>query len=705
VEPPFLNKKFQEGWMRYILLTLLSAVLSCSIVFAEEAKKLEEVVVTATRTERTTEEIPAGVSVVTKEDIKDMRMFGVREALTGISGVQSETKNGGYDARLIIRGAGLKARYGIREIMILLDGVPLTDPDGMTNLDRVDTQLVDRVDVVKGPNSTLYGANAAGGVINIITKNLFEEIKSVKIGYGSYNTQLYNLIYGTSFGGKTYITLSGSRRSTDSWRAWNEFSTNQAGIKLGHMFDDKTLLEANISYTKSDFQLPGTLTKAQFDSDITQLTSERWRHSGRYSEVLNTSLKFEKEMGNVKLKPLAYFQSWHHYHPVTAMINDGGANVYGADIQLDIRHKIVGIEGVLTTGITGQIDEASGDKYTYRDVFPANAAYPSAAALQYTLSDEKGSHSEKSADTTTKWGIYLQESIRPSDKWIVDLGVRYDEVGFDINTDTYIKYNYGTNRYYTSLETIRRDKTFDYVSPRAGVVYKMSKIFNLYGNISTGFQTPQSSELSTSSDLNPSTTYNYEAGIKARFDGGHSFDLSLFHAIVDDEIVQIRQPDGSTTYSNAGETKKRGIELSGKAQVLKGLFLGGSYTYSDFKFVKFTEVISGANRSRDGNRYPYIPMHQYSLYAYYKHPSGFKFKVDTYTWGKYFVDNANSDTYKGYAFLTNALIGYEMKNFDITFDVNNVFDKRYAMEVTKETDLKYRPGAPMTMMGRITYKF
>ncbi|MDP2277956.1 MAG: Plug domain-containing protein [Nitrospirota bacterium] len=99
--------------MRYFIL-LLSVLLSIRIVFAGETKteQLEEVVVTATRTERTTEEIPAGVSVVTKEDIKDIRMFGVREALTGVSGVQSESKNGGYDARRIIRGAGLKARYG-----------------------------------------------------------------------------------------------------------------------------------------------------------------------------------------------------------------------------------------------------------------------------------------------------------------------------------------------------------------------------------------------------------------------------------------------------------------------------------------------------------------------------------------------------------------------------------------------------------------
>lgn len=695
---------------RFAVLAALLCVCECIPAYAgdsgtqkDKRTHLEDVVVTATRTERATEEIPAAVSAVTKDDIKDMRMFGVKEALTGIAGVQSESKNGGYDARLIIRGAGLKARYGIREIMILQDGVPITDPDGLTNLDRVDTQLVERVDVVKGPNSTLYGANAAGGVINIITKSPFEEIKSVKFGYGSDNTQLYNVVLGTSFSGKTYATLSGSLRSTDSWREWNRFSTNQAGLKLGHMFDDKTMLEANLSYTKSDFQLPGALTKSQFDSNISQRTTEIWRHSGRYSEVLYTSLKFEKEFDNVKFKPLAYFEKWHHYHPVTGLINDAGATVYGTDIQTDVKHSIAGIEGVLTTGITGHLDKAGGDKYQYRDYIT------SAGKITGTLSDEQGLLAESGIDTTTKWGVYVQESLKPSPKWIIDLGARYDEVAFDINTEQYRKFNYstagpGAQSYVADRQTIAVDKTFSYVSPRVGVVYKLSKVFNLYGNISTGFQTPQSSEISTNSGLTPSTTINYETGVKARFEGGHSFDLSLFLAKVDNEIVQVK--DGaSTTYTNAGETKKRGVEFSGKVQAMKGLFLGGSYTYSDFKFTRFAEVISNQNQNRDGNRYPYIPASQYSLYANYKHPSGIRLKVDTYTWGKYFVDNANSDRYRGYSFLTSALVGYERKNFDFTVDVNNIFDKKYAMEVTKDTELKYRPGAPLSMMARLTYKF
>ncbi|PKN17302.1 MAG: TonB-dependent receptor [Deltaproteobacteria bacterium HGW-Deltaproteobacteria-6] len=662
---------------------------------------LEEVVVTATRTERTTEEIPAGVSVVTKEKINDTRMFNLKEALTGIPGVQSESKNGGYDARLIIRGAGLKARYGVREIMILLDGVPITDPDGMSRLDFVDSEMVERIDVVKGPNSTLYGANATGGVINIITKSLFEETKSVKVGYGSNNTQLYNGTYGTHFK-NTYISATGSRRSNDSWRQWNEFSTNQGSLKVGQVFSEKVMVEGNISLTKADLQLPGTLTKAQYDNDISQLTSEQWRNSGRYSNILYSSLKAEIAVDNIKFKPLAYFQKWDHYHPVTGLINDGGASVYGADLQTDIKHTIWGMKGIATMGIAGQMDKTDSDKYTYRDFVTSPTG-----RLLYTTSDEKGNFAENGKDTISKWGVYLQESLRPTDKWIIDTGIRYDQVLFDLHTEQFREYNYATARYVTNRETIIRDKSFEHISPRIGVVYKLTPIINLYSNISTGFQTPQTSELSLNPDLVPSETYNYETGFKARFKGGHSIDLALFYINVKDDIVQTQLPDNQSSYSNAGETRKKGLELSAQVQALKGLHFGGAYTYSDFTFAEFNEVINGTNFRRDGNRLPYIPRHQYALFTAYKHSSGFRARMETNTWGEYEVDNANSETYKGYSLITNALVGYEWKGLDMTLDAYNIFNTRYAVEVTKDSGgaARYRPGGPCTLMARISYKF
>jgi iron complex outermembrane recepter protein len=709
-----------------ILLVVASCVFATNTIAAEESKEqkkeleravaaeksderqqqLDDVVVTATRTERKTDEVAAGISIVSKESIQNTRMFGIKEALTGLSGVQSETKNGGYDSRLIIRGAGLKAQYGVREIMVLLDGVPITDPDGMSRFDFIDTQLVDRIDVVKGPNSTLYGANAAGGVVNIITKNPFEEIKSIKAGFGSDNMQMYNAILGNKLSDSTYVMLSGSHKSTDGWRKWNEFDTSQGGIKVGHLIDAKTSLDLGLQYTQANIQLPGTLTKAQFDSDITQLTSEPWKNSGRYSNIFNVSLKLNKEIDDLKIKTLLYYQNWHHYHPVTGLINDGGADIYGADIQVDWKHSLFGAEGTLTTGITGQYDAPNGSKYAYRDVSKISSG-PQAGRIISTLSDASGALASRSDDVISKWGVYAQESVRPGESWIIDAGVRLDQVFFDLSTTNYQSFNYVTGKYVVGFNQDNVNKDYVQISPRIGAVYKINNVYSLYGTVSTGFQTPQSSELDKNPNLDPVKTINYETGARARFEGGHSIDLSLFYMDVTDEVVLSYLAGGDTTYNNAGSTTKQGIELAAKYQVIPGLFLGGTFTYSDFKYDSFYEPIAGRYVDRSGNQLPYVPRQQYSLYAFYKHALGFKAKIDSYSWGKYYVDNANSSKYDGYYFLTNVMVGYEDKNWDVTFDVNNVFDKHYAMEVTKDSvglD-RYRPGAPVSFFGKIAYKF
>jgi len=691
-------------------LLLLPPVSALAEEESATSHEFDEIVVTATRTERTAQEVPAAVTVVGQDSIKDARLIGVSEALEGIAGVQSETRNGGYDARLIVRGAGLKARYGVREIMVLLDGVPITDPDGMTRLDFVDTQLIEQVEVTKGPNSTLYGANAAGGVINVITRSPYEEVKSLEAGYGTDNTQLYGAIYGTHVG-DTFATFSATRKSTDSWREHNEFESSQGGVKLGRMFEDGSSAEVHFNFTKADIDLPGTLTKDQFESDISQLTDEPFKHSSRDSTIYFTNFKYEKQVGKITLKPLLYYQYWEHFHPVTSGINDGGANIWGTDLQGNYGHQLFGMDCELVTGVAGQLDSVNSEKFTYRDILTDGSG-----RLVSTLSDAKGDLSETSNETVSKWGVYAQETFHPTDKWLVDIGVRYDRVEFDVDTEVYQEYSFGAGRFVTNRQTISIDNTFEQVSPRIGMVYKLTDIYSLYGTVSTGFQTPQSSELEDNPSLEPAETINYETGMKARFKGGHFIDLALFYMEVSDEVIQTILPGGISSYSNAGETEKKGIELATALQVIPGLYLGGTYTYSDFKFDEFSEPIrvydpishttSTVFFDRSGNQLPYIPEHQYSLYAHYKHENGFKCSIDTYTWGKYYVDAANSETYKGYEFLTNAMVGYEIGNWDFTFDVQNLFDDTYAVEVTKDTvSTRYHPGAPRTFFGKTTFKF
>jgi len=694
------------------LLILAGASSALSGEIAATTQKLEEVVITATRTERSVDEVPAALTVVTREELEDARMLGIKEALTGISGVQSESKNGGYDARLIIRGAGLKARYGVREIMVLLDGVPITDPDGLSRFDFVDTQLVERIDVLKGPNSTLYGANAAGGVVNIITVKPYEELRSVKLGYGSDDTQLANLLYSAPLGDEAYLTLFGTYKSTDGWREWNEFESTQGGLKFGQQFDEDTSLDVNFTFTKADLQLPGTLTKEQFDADISQLTEEPFRHNGRYSEIYYLSLTGTQDFSaTLSYRPILYYQNWQHLHPVPGAINDGGAQVFGTDQQFTLHHRPLGVAATLVTGASLQFDDFRGDKYAYRD-FLTN---PFSGRITATLSDAKGDKIESDDDLVTKWGVYAQESLELGESWVVDAGVRYDQVIFDLSADIVQEYSWSTGNYVTPSETdIDITKRYDYVSPRIGVIYRLRDGVNLYGNVSTGFQTPQSSEITDNRDLDPAVTVNYETGVKAGTAAGDSLDLALFYMQVKDEIIQTVELGGVSTYSNAGETEKQGVELAAQTRSLAGLRLGGTYTYSDFSFVDFSEPVNSGpptftttNVARDGNQLPYIPRHQYSLFASYRHRSGFKSRLETFSWGSYYIDNANSEKYSGYEYLTSLMVGWERGHWDLSVDVANLFDKHYAMEVAKDTsgNVTYRPGAPVSVFAKVTYKF
>ena len=251
-------------------ISVIALAASICVAFAEEkaqSEQLEEITVTATKKPRKVEEVPAAIDVITKEDIERSKATNLGEVLEVLSGVQAETKNGGYDTHIIIRGAGAKASYGVREIMVMVDGIPITDPDSLTRLDVVDTSLIERIEVVKGPSSTLYGANAAGGVINIITKSPLQyQGFSLRGGYGDNNTQDHHLQYGGNLK-NLYFLLSLSRRSTDSWREHNEFETNQFNTRINYIINDKSDLAFTFGYTKANLQLPGSLTKEHFESN------------------------------------------------------------------------------------------------------------------------------------------------------------------------------------------------------------------------------------------------------------------------------------------------------------------------------------------------------------------------------------------------------------------------------------------------------
>ena len=218
-------------------MSLIASFALCTSVYAQEVIELDKVSVTATKVKRATKEVTQSISVVDKKEIEDKNIRTISEALNTTTGVNIESSTNSSSPRLIIRGAGLKARYGVREIMVIKDGVPMTDPDSFTRFDFIDMQDVEAIEVQKGPGS-IQAANTTGGVIQLITKSVFDESGNrFKFGLGNFGSSQSNFKFTKALDEANFISINASTTKNDNdWRKHNKIDSKQASLKYGHIF-------------------------------------------------------------------------------------------------------------------------------------------------------------------------------------------------------------------------------------------------------------------------------------------------------------------------------------------------------------------------------------------------------------------------------------------------------------------------------------
>lgn len=700
--------------IKYSLITLLAL----SSMNAEEVS-LEAVSVTATKIATPTKDVSVSIAVVDEQTIEDKNILNIQEAIENIPGVNAESSTNSPSPRLIIRGAGLKARYGVREIMVMKDGVPLTDPDSFTRFDFIDMQDVSSIEVQKGPGS-INAINTTGGVIQLVTKSVFEEgTDRIKIGVGDDGQKNVNLKVRGTLSEKDFVSFTFSKRAIDNnWRDNNDFDATQGTLKHGHIFEDESTLETEFSYTESNMNIPTSMTADEFEvfkeTGEQHDTEAQWQDSARDSKIFAINTKYEKEIGDVLFKPRFYFNTWDHFHPVTGLINDATDNsVYGTDLELNYNHKLFDKDASLVAGITYKTDITNdAKKYEYADLnYVDETIYVRGtptivSVIGNTLSNNKGELAQIEDSTTILYGAYLMETFSPAENITVDMSTRVDKLSFDMSGNEITAYDYSTKNYIDGVGLYDLEKTYNLFSAKLGLVYKLTDTTNMYTSIATANQAPTTSELGENMSLAKSTNVNYEIGLKSRTEK-MSYDLAIYQNDVDDEIIQILDANQNSIYDNAGKTQKRGLEFNTVYRISDALNVGGTYAYSDFKFVAFNESVRGSLVSRDGNTLPYIPKNQYSLFAALQMENGLKARVTTKSWGSYYMDNANTQKYEGYDFVTDLMIGYEYKAHNIQLNIRNVTNEYYAMEALKDVygNESYKAAAPRSAMVTYSYRF
>jgi len=638
--------------MKIRLLAL--SLLASSLAFADDIKQLAPTVVTATRVETNSFDLPMSIEVTDYEKIQEGQLkANLSETSSRVPGVVVNNRNNpGQDLAIQIRGFGARSAFGVRGVRLYADGIPLTMPDGQGQTGTFNLDTASRVEYLKGPFSSLYG-NSSGGVVQLFTKDGSKDASvNADATFGSYGLSRESLTYSGSSNKSNYIA-NFSTYSMDGYRDQSKTRRDTFNAKFNFNISDSTKLTLVTTMLDQPDNLdPGGLTAAQVASNRTQANpnaitfntrvTKRHEQAGLVLDhTFNENNSFHL-MSYYGQRANQQFQSTS----VNGQLDDrsGGAVVEikrdfgGLDLNWAHQSLVANMPFKFTTGLDFNKDN---DRRLGYENFTSTGTYGSASQITYapgcgtnTNSDAttyiitcgvKGRLRRDEDNTVFNIDKYFQAALDVNSKWALNFGVRQSKVSFK-NNDYYG--NNGNISLYTektSIATLQSSgvytcpttgdcyaingtqrsninetgsRVYRETTNVLGTVFKLTDTLNLFGNLGQSFETPTFSEMSYNSSgtfnntLIPATSNQYEIGIKTLIFGNTLINASAYKINTANEISLKSQSGGQSVYQNINSSERKGFEFSLDSNLANNLNLYASYSYLDAKFTSsFTSCI------------------------------------------------------------------------------------------------------------------
>lgn len=657
---------------------------------AQDAAVLDPVVVTATRTGQRAFDVPASIDMVDRAAIRDGKpAINLSESLPQVPGVFAANRNNyAQDLQLSIRGFGARATFGVRGVRLYQDFIPLTMPDGQGQTGSVSLLSAERIEVLRGPFSTLYG-NASGGVVAIFT----EAPPAAPLGAASVSVGSYATANAGLQGGGTHGAVGGiaavNRFDTEGYREHSAATRDIVNAKLVYAPDParRVTLIANLQH-QPDAQDPLGLTQAQFEADPRQADPAATRFDTRksvdqtqggvaYEQVLSPTLsaRITGYGGARRIRQFLAFAG-------SALTSSGGVvdldrDYGGLGARLTWSGTLAGRALTLVAGV--DVDRMRETRQGFANDFGA------AGALRR---DER--------DTVQSADGYVEAQWHAHPLVSATIGLRTSVVRFDVDDRHVTAENpddSGSRRYTDT-------------SPIAGVVLHVRDDLNAYVSYGQGFETPTLAELAyrpggpgVNFALDPATSTAWETGVKWQGRRQRAA-LAAFHTRTEQEIVVDAASGGRTTYRNASATRRRGAELAWHADAADELALHASYTWLD---ATFDAPFAAGNLPAvvpAGARLPGVPAQQAYASARWTPAAlrGLVAGLEVQYVGRVYVDDRNTASAPGYA-VGNAWLGFVRTFGAATFSAyvraNNVADASVIGSViVNDTNGRYFEPAP-----------
>jgi iron complex outermembrane recepter protein len=684
---------------RLRMSALAPLALAALSAHAQTPATLEPMVVTATRSERSQLDVPASIDVLDREEIRDMQWrVNLSESLALVPGVVAlNRQNYAQDLQISIRGFGARSTFGVRGIRLYLDGIPATMPDGQGQVSHFPLSAVDRIEVLRGPFSALYG-NSSGGVIAMTTQLApgppeFEAATAA----GAYGTWRAGLS-GTGGTAPYAYAFDASRFSTEGYRDHSAATRDVVNLRGGVL--DTPLGRIRLSLNAVDMpdaQDPLGLTRAQWQADPRQASPQALQFNTRKStDQTQVGAEFS---GSVARDVSYHAVAWAGSRSVTQFQaipvavqaspnHPGGIIDFDRDYGgVDARLQWLVGPALLTLGATYErLDE---DRRGYENF--VTQPVPVLGVTGRLRRDEN--------NVVDSSDVYAQVEAEVAPRWRVVAGVRSSRVEFR-DSDRYLSNGDDSG-----------SASFDAVNPTIGAVFRAGAASSLYASYGRGFETPTLNELAYRADgsaglntsLVPARSHNFEVGAKSAWSESLRGSIALFAVNTDDEIVVRSNAGGRSSFANASATRRRGAEVSLGWDALRELSFQLALTalhatYSEpFLICAAAPCLQPTIPVPAGNRLPGVPAYSGLLAANYRAPWA-DLKLEWRAQSGLAVDDRNTDTAGGYGILSAALA----RTFDAGtlkirafLRIDNLLNARYIGSViVNEANGRYFESAP-----------
>jgi iron complex outermembrane receptor protein len=686
-----------------VFLFLLFSFGSTSI-FSQVKKDtivLSEIILEASPIKNVLQNAASSVSVITTADINKTDGIILTPVLNKIPGVfmQQGTLN---TNRITIRGIGARSQYGTNRVKAYFDGIPLSSGEGETVIEDIDVASIQKIEIIKGPNSTSFGSGL-GGVIHLFSREtpLMESFGKVTTTFGSFGLLQQRLSGGYS-DANSNIFSSYSDLQSVGYRANSSYKRKSFNLHGKQKISTKGNLSFLGILTRLKAYIPSSLNENDFNNNpekaaTTWAAAQGYESYDKFLLGLGYGHQFS-EKWSLKSSLFSNFKTAYETRPFDIL--DEKTNSLGLRLNMNYKDRLFSLPFELSFGT-----EMAAEKYQYslfRNLYLSQPGQGSIEGDQFSAIEQDRNY----ANYFLQMEVWLSKNL-------------HLETGIALNTTKYSL----EDVFQTNSDSQNNSYTFGNVwSPRIGFSYKVGNGKNIYTSVSKGFSVPSVAETLTpegqiNTDLKPETGWNYEIGFKGNWMENKLYtELTLFSTQIENLLVARRTADDQYVGINAGSSSHPGLEFLVNYKLLEsGKFQITPYFSAAINHFEFKDFVDG-EADYSGNHLTGVPDKQWNFGLDINTKYGFSINTSYRTVGMIPMNDSNTKYSDSYSLLdiktTYFFTILKVLKTELNAGVNNALDEKYAASILPNAvgfgtvpPRYFYPGNPINFYGGFSVSY